>query len=249
MKIASFKSAQNKPLYGALNAIMAARGFKPEGEASSPEWAGWEKPVGASLLVSINISLGSTLPPDTWSIDPMVIIDSRYVAEQSARLRLDRDCWRKPDDWVEPEAIQILRFLPGYLRWQDDPSLTVKVFKGRPETLQQLSDVISAVFDQYVQPVLDQMETPAGAAQFHENAIDGNLAKRGWVQPSYSATNPYVATALLWMEAGCPERALAILEGAIEQKAAIQSEFNAEYCDALFCKINKLIADLRGTDS
>ena len=244
----SFKSASNKPLYISLNAVMEARGFVPQ-PACSPDWVGWEKPLGASTTATISVFLTSTLPPDTWSIDPMVLIDSRYVAQQSARLRLDRDCWSKPDDWVEPEVIQILRFLPGYLRWQDDPSLSVKVFRSRPETLQQLSEEICAVFDRYVQPVLDQMETPAGAAEFHENAIHGNLAKRGWVQPSYSATNPYVATALLWMESGCPERALTILEGAIEQKAAIQGEFSAEYCDALFCKINKLIADLRGTDS
>lgn len=59
---------------------------------------------------------------------------------------------------------------------------------------------------------------------------------------------PYIATALLWIEAGYPDRALAILEGALEQKVAIQNEFTAVYCDALFCKINKLIADLRDTD-
>lgn len=243
----SFKSASNKPLYMSLHTVMGARGFMPQ-PPSSPDWAGWGKSLSATTTATISVSLGLSQPPDTWSIGPMVIIDSRYVAQHSARLRLDRDCWSKPDDWVEPDMIQILRFLPGYLRWQDDPSLSLKVFRSRPETLPQLCDAIIAVFDQYVQPVLDQMGTPAGAAQFHENAIHGNLAKRGWVQPSYSATNPYIATALLWREAGCPERALAILEGAVEQKAAIQSEFTAVYCDALFCKINKLIADLRGTD-
>lgn len=219
MKNPSFKSAENRPLYVALNDVMMQRGFTPNAIERNSDSATWEKALNETLSVWVSITLSRTLPPDTWSIEPGVMIDSRFVAEQSARLRLDRDCFAKPDDRVAPSKLQILRFFPGKLRWQDDPQQKFKVFEGRPETLDDLRGQIAAAFDTYVQPVLAQMSTALGAAEFHENAVSGFLSKRGPAEPIYKVTNPYISTALLFVEAGRNDRALAVLERATQDKA------------------------------
>lgn len=245
MKNPSFKSAENRPLYVALNDVMMQRGFTPNAIASNSDSATWDKALSETLSVWVSITLSRTLPPDTWSIEPGVMVDSRFVAEHSARLRLDRDCWAKPDDWIEPAKLQILRFFPGKLRWQDDPLLKVKVFKGRPETLDDLRGEIAAVFDTYVQPVLSQMSTALGAAEFHEKASSGFLSKRGPVEAIYKVTNPYISTALLFVEAGRNDRALAVLERTKQEKATIEASSFPEAARALFCKIEKLFQDLK----
>ncbi len=244
-KIASFKSVQNKGLHAALDAQMSARGFKSTGVGSRTDYVGWEKAVGATMSAWLNINLNLSSSPPSWTLDMHLAISSRFVAQQSARLRLDRDCWRKPDEWVEPDTLQIMSVLPGYLHWQDNPSLTYKTLSGCSETMQQLCDEMGVLVDRYVLPVLDRMASPASAAQFHEEAFSGMRAVRGPAQPRYEVNNAYISTALLWMEAGCPERALAFLEGALDQKAEIQGKYNAEFAGALFCKIEKLVADLR----
>lgn len=219
-KLMSFNSKGNKPLFAVLDSILAQYGFKfaPQDAPARPDIAVWEKLLGPTLKATISITLNPALSPDTWSLTPVVLIDSAYVACWSNTLRLHRDFCRVMPDYQDPGYLQVLRFFPAHIRWQDRLDLEFPSLHGRQGTIDSLRDEFTDVYEHYAKPVLDQIRAPLALAEFQLRAETEFPATRiKWNESRYMVSNPYISTALLFDEAGQTSRAVSFLEQAREK--------------------------------
>lgn len=244
MKILNFKNKVNKALFDRLDNFLVLKGFDNAviNLSSRSDIARWKKDLNGSLIAVISITLNPALDPDIWSIEPLVIIESSFVAGQSNNLRLERDCCSITSSWKEPTSHQVLRFLPAHIRWQQDWGIKYPTLKGRPEMLSEMIQEFSNVFDQYVEPILSEMTSPLAVAEFQlRAAVDFKSTRLPIVQPRYKVMAEYISTALLFLEAEKPERGLSLLEKAVEEKQTIISTMSEHNAIKLYCKIEKLI--------
>lgn len=220
MKVNSFTSKANKPLFALLDSLLAQYGFEfePQDAPARPDIAVWKKPLGPTLKAAISIILNSTLPPNTWSLDPVVMIDSAYVASWYNTLRLYRDFSRVASDYEDPTYLQVLRYYPAHIRWQERPDLEFPTLKGRQDTLDSVKDEFTDVLEHYAMPVLERMGDSLALAEFQVRAETEFRATRiTWDEPRYVVGRPYISTALLFDEAGQTNRAISFLERAHEE--------------------------------
>lgn len=243
MKVLNFKGKINKYLLDSLNKFVVGRGFKNAVvNYELPNIAIWEKNISETLIAAIYVTLNVALGPNIWSIEPLIIVSSSFVAEQSNNLQLDRDCCLITDDWKEQTSCQVLQFSPAHIRWQEDWGVKYPTLKGRAETLSEMIQEFSSVFDQYVEPILSEMTNPLSVAEFQLRAtVDFKSTCLPIVQPRYNVVGEYISTALLFLEAGKPERGLALLEKAVREKQTIGNLMRENYVKQLYCRINKLI--------
>ncbi|MFM9437292.1 hypothetical protein ACFDR9_004379 [Janthinobacterium sp. CG_23.3] len=180
--------------------------------------------------------------PDTWSIEPLVIIRSKYVAEMSNKLLLERSCCSLSDAWIEPASAIILRFLPAHLRWQENYALKYPTLDGRLETLPSMADEFIEVFERYVEPILSDIGNPYDLAQFQLQALTGLRSSRLTVeQPRYNVYREYISTAILFYEAGRLDLAIDLLAEVQKEKISLSIAMRDGYADQLYCQVDKLM--------
>lgn len=226
MKLSSFTSKANKPLFAMLDSLLAQYGFKfePQDAPGRPDIAEWEKPLGPTLKAAISINLSSALPPNTWSLDPIIMIDSAYVAHWYNTLRLGRDFYPAGFDYVDSDYLQALRFFPAHIRWQERFDLEFPTLKARQDTIGSLKDEFTDVYEHYALPVLERIGDPLALAEFQLRAETEFRATRiKWDEARYMVSNPYISTALLFDEAGQTARAVSFLEQRREEWSRLWS--------------------------
>ena len=248
MALMRYTSKENQPLLEMLNHLFAQYGFAfvPKGAPGRSDIAIWRKPLGPTLKAEISITLNSSLPPNTWSLGPTVMIDSSYVAHWFNTLRLHRDFYPIMSSFREEEYLQVLRFSPAYIRWQERLDLEVAVLKGRPETITHLKDEFADVCERYIMPVLAGLRDPLAVAEFQLHADTGFRATRiDWDEPRYNVSTPWISTALLFDEAGETVRALASLEQMHEELSRRWVTEDPARTKPKFGQLDRLLEHLR----
>jgi len=215
----NFTSRANKPLFAMLDGLMGQYGFEfdPQDSPGRPDIAVWQKALGPTLKAAISVSLNPALAPDTWSLTPVVMIDSSYVAHWYNTLRLYRDFNQVAPDYEDSEYRQVLRFFPAHIRWQERLDLKVPTLNGRLGTLDILEAEFKDVFDHYVMQVLEQIRAPLVLAELQLRAeTEFPVTRIKSSESRYKVSNPYISTALLFDEAGHTARAVSLLKQAPE---------------------------------
>jgi hypothetical protein len=224
MKLMRFSSKENKPLLAMLDSLFAERGFTlvPFSAEDRPDIALWTKSVGAALRVKISITLNPGLSPNIWSLEPQIQLDSSYVGYWYNTLRLHRDFCTVLPSYTDTEYLQVLRFLPAHIRWQERPDLEVAVLRGHPETLDSLRGEFTDVYENYIKPMLDLLTTPLAVAEFQLRAgKEFRTTRQPHEEARYQVSTPYISTALLFDEAGETARAIAYLQPVREEFARV----------------------------
>jgi hypothetical protein len=100
------------------------------------------------------------------------MVNSSYVAIKYKDLGLHHVFGRRNEtiDQQPPRNLQVLRFLPAHIRWQENFNLQYPTLKGRPETLDRLKDEFDDVMEHYVAPVLAKLTDPLAVAEFQLRA-------------------------------------------------------------------------------
>jgi hypothetical protein len=248
MKLISYTNKANKPLLDMLNAVCMEQGFAfaPEGDSDRPDIAAWQKPLGPTLRAEMSITLSSAVAPNTWSLEPIVMIDSAYAAEWYNRLRLYRDFYPVASDFRDEAFLQVLRFFPAHIRWQERLDLQFPTLKGRIETIGDLKDEFINVCEHYVAPVLAQLGNPLAVAEFQLLAQTGLRSTRlKREEPRYSVSNPTISTALLFDEAGETARAVGYLEQTRDELSHRWAGRDPAMTAPAFGQLDRLLEHLR----
>ena len=224
----SFTSEESQPLLEMLNRLFDAYGFDsgPDVSPDTPEMAHWNKSLGPTLKATLGITMHQALEPDLWSLQTSVMVDSTYAGHWHDKLRLYRDFFSAMPSYEDTGSLQVLRFNPAHIRWQERPELELPSLQGRPETLDALRKEFTEVCQHYLMPVLAQCDNPSALAAFQVRAETGLRCTRvNRDQPRYQVSNPAISTALLMDEAGETAQACAYLE---QMREALSREWAAE---------------------
>lgn len=244
MKLMNFKGRENKALFLMLDNLMKHYGFAFK-KQDARDIGVWERPLGPTYKVVIFFTLNRTLPPNTWSLEPLVMIDSAYVALWCNTLRLYRDFYPVISGQDEVEYIQVLRFNPAHIRWQDRLDLVFPTLKGHRESLDDLKGEIVDVYENYTLPVLGQLRDPFAVAEFQLCAAKEFRATRiTWEEGRYKVSTPYISTALLFDEAGNTARAVSFLKLAHEHWSRQISLGEADWAKPMLGQILRLLDHL-----
>lgn len=260
----SYTSKVDKPLFDMLDCLFTQYGFE-FGSGSAPEksLAGlgrrllgrrprstqitvWRKALAPTLEAELSVSLNPALAPDTWSLEPMVMINSTYVGHWDNQLRLYRDFYPVVLPYEDSESRQVLRYSPAHIRWQERLDLEVPTLKGRLETIDCLREDFADVYEHYIMPMLGQFRTPLMLAEFQlRSETEFRSTRLSWDEPRYKVSTPYISTALLFDEAGETARAVAFLEQTIEELSRVWVTEDPAWTKPKFGQLNRLLEHLR----
>ncbi|MET0855230.1 MAG: hypothetical protein ABWY27_00655 [Telluria sp.] len=244
----NYTSEASEPLLTMLNRLFAQYGFEsaPRISSDTPDIAVWQKSLGPTLKAELSMTLHPALPPNVWSLDPMVLVDSAYVGYWYNKLRLYRDFYPVMSEQADDEYLQVLRYSPAHIRWQERLDLEVHALKGRPETIDQLRDDFTDVFERYVIPLLERFRDPLVLAEFQLRAeTEFRSTRISWDEPRYKVSNPYISTALLFDEAGETARAITFLEQAREELSRQWAAEDPARTKPKYGQLDRLLEHLR----
>jgi hypothetical protein len=244
----SFTDAEGKPLLDMLNRLFAQYGFELRAWDSQdlPDIATWEISLAPTITAEVSINLNPALAPDTWSLEPTVMVYSAYAGRWYNALRLYRDFYPVMSGYEDHEHLQVLRFSPAHIRWQEKPDLDTPALKGRLETIGKLRQEFVDVFEHHVMPVLAQFGEPLALAEFQLRAETAFRSTRvTWDEPRYKVSNPYISTALLFDEAGQTAKAVAYLEQEREKLFQRLASEDPARTKPKFAQLDRLLEHLR----
>lgn len=239
----NFNGKQNIALLNSLSEILVRHDFLFIGvDKSRTDIATWEKKLTPTLSATMMVTLSSTLSPDLWSIEPLIILYSSFAAEKSNYLGLDRDCSPVTDRWIEPDSVPIMRLFPAHYRCQDKLEIKYPVLEGRPDNLAFLAQEFSDVYDEYALPVLTNFSNSLSAAEFLLTSSSLYKTRRlSTVRPRYDLLREPIYAAILFLEAGEFQRSLDLLKRWDTCEEMFDPSFTAQYKRSLVCQIKKLI--------
>jgi len=237
-----------RPLLAMLNRLCARYGFDMRSRDSQdlPDIATWELSLIPTIKVEVSITIRPALAPESWSLEPIVMVFSLYAGRCYHELRLYRDFYPVMSGYEEDEFLQVLRFLPAHIRWQEKLDLDMPTLQGRLDTMTDVEDALTDVFEHYVMPVLNQFDGPLALAEFQLRAeTEFRSTRVTWDEPRYKVVKPYVSTALLLDEAGQTARAAAFLEQVREDFSRQWAGQDPARTAPKFGQLDRLLGHLR----
>lgn len=247
-KIMNFSSAENRPLLEMLASVLAPYDFLPANpKRDAPkDHARWTVKPGPTLQAVVSVILNPASAPNSWSIEPIVMLASSYVGRYLRPLR-PQPGQAGTSGAGDQEYAQVLRFFPAHLRWQDNAGLEYPTIKGNAGSLGKMREEFVEVYASYMAPILEQLTSPVCVAEFQIRAMtEFKSARLSWEEPRYKVSNEYVSTALLFLEDGQGERGLALLEEVKRNRSSILASKGLAYTERLFGEIDELIPHFRG---
>ncbi|WP_374518304.1 hypothetical protein [Undibacterium squillarum] len=243
-KLMNFRSKQNLPLFKMLDEVITSYGYeKGVIESSRICTATWTMPLSDTVNAKMIISLQPALPPDTWSIEPVIVIESVFARRLEVLLNMD-DCGPKNPfiDYSKLLATAIMTLNPVNYYWQDRPEFVHGVLYASQETLSEIRQLFIEIYDEYAAPVLKICSTPSAFADFMLNSPRLYRKKRTTVDlPRYQLFHHPLTTSMLLIEADQAQQALSILEEWDKAEGSSPVFLSDLYGRMLSCKVKKLI--------
>lgn len=180
----------------------------------------WDKALSKTISAQVRFTCLDAEAPFDYRVEPGVHIFSKSVGIAFSELGFDAK-WGKS---VQGQPIQVLRFLPADLRWQDDLKIESNVLFVRVDDPVSFAGEVEFIHEKYIATVFDRIHTPTDLAEL---ILWGRttLSKRENVTKSrYVSTQPFVFSSLLFIEDGKNERAKEVIEAGIEYyRSGLQS--------------------------
>ncbi|WP_374518303.1 hypothetical protein [Undibacterium squillarum] len=239
-----FRSKQNLPFFKMLDEVLTSYGYENGViDTDRPESATWTMPLSNTIAAKMMMSIQRCLPPDTWSVQPLIHIESTYARHLEVLLDMDACVPVNPfrGRWNLP-AISVIDLSPVAYYWQDRPEFLYSSLDAHQETLPEIRQLFIEIYDEYAAPILKICSTPSGLAEFMLTSPKLYRAKRTNTDvPRYERIHHPLTTSMLLIEADQAQQALSILEEWEKAEGSSPDFLNTVYGRIMSCKIKKLI--------
>ncbi len=212
--------------------------FVKPAKGAHKDFFSWEKSLSETLRTTVLFSLSEAMEPDRWSVDPIVLVESSYVADKYKEIGLFRG---GTSSVIIPSHMQVLQIRPAHVRWQENFEIKYSILNANENSLNEFQNVFNDAMKNYALPILDKLKSPLALANFQLQAKSIMSTRLPHPQPRYRVIGEYISTALLMIESGNSDLALIFLHEVVDKKSEIEKEVNHIYFDQLFWQIEKLM--------
>ncbi|MBJ7310407.1 hypothetical protein ACFOLJ_06440 [Rugamonas sp. CCM 8940] len=204
----------------------------------------WEKKLSETLLTNMFFSISAAIESDKLNVEPLVMIDSVFVAESYRELGLFQDGGRV-SSVVVPKSMQVIRFFPAHIRWQDNLDIEYSTLSFNENFIDLFVNDFSDVMKNFVMPIVEQLSSPLQVANFQLRADEFMSTRLPCRIRRYEVMSEYISTALLLIESGNKDSAIELLNQILRKKEIMRSGLHPVYFERLFWQIEKVLANYR----
>lgn len=243
-KLINFRSKKNLPFFKMLDEVITSYGYeKGVIDSSRVDTATWTMPLSNTIIAKMMITIQPALSPDTWSIQPLILIESAYARNTEVSLNMDMCSSKNPMfDYSQLLTRSMMALYPAHEYWQDNPEVVYAALHGSQETLSQMRELFVEIYDEYAAPVLKICSTPSGLAEFMLNSPLLYREKRTQADlPRYKIFHHPLTTSMLLMEANQAQQALSLLEEWERAEGSCPEVLSDAFGRMMSCKIKKLL--------